>query len=151
MLPGGRHVLMTDTVGFISKLPKELINAFRATLEEIAEADLLIHVADASDPEVRDKIDSVMNIIESMECEEIPSILVFNKTDQADADTEAALREGFPQVPFVSARNGRDFKELLLYLEEFVEEADAGARLGDFKPEEEPKGSFPPPLLHSSL
>ena len=151
MLPGGRHVLMTDTVGFISKLPKELINAFRATLEEIAEADLLLHVADASDPEVRDKIDSVMKIMESMECEDIPGILVFNKTDRADADTQSALRETFPEAPFVSARNGRNFRELLLYIEKFVEETDTDAGLLDFKPEEELKDGFPLPLLNGSL
>ena len=151
MLPGGKQVLMTDTVGFISKLPKELINAFRATLEEIGEADLLLHVADASDPEVREKIDSVVKIVESMEFEDIPSILVFNKVDQADSDTQAALHEAFPQVPFVSARNGRDFSELLLYIEKFVEETDADVKLGDFKPEEELKGSFSPSLLHGPL
>ena len=151
MLPGGKHILMTDTVGFISKLPKELINAFRATLEEIGEADLLLHIADASDPEVREKIDSVIRIVESMEFEHIPSILVFNKVDQVDADTQAALREAFPETPFVSARSGRDFRELLLYLEKFVEEIDADVKLGDFKPEEELKGSLPSPLLHSSL
>ena len=151
MLPGGRHVLMTDTVGFISKLPKELINAFRATLEEIGEADLLLHVADASDPEVREKIDSVIKIVESMEFEDIPSILLFNKVDQADAETETALREAFPQVPLVSAKNGRDFRELLLYIEKFVEETDADAKLRNSNLGEELKGSFPPPLLHSSL
>lgn len=151
MLPGGKHVLMTDTVGFISKLPKELINAFRATLEEIGEADLLLHVADASDPEVREKIDSVIKILEFMEFEDIPSVLVFNKIDQADADTEMALREGFPQAPFVSARNGRDFSELLLYIEKFVKETDTDTRLGDFKPEEQLKSSSPLPPLHSSF
>ena len=150
MLPGGKHVLMTDTVGFISKLPKELINAFRATLEEIGEADLLLHVADASDPEVREKIDSVIKIVESMEFEDIPSILVFNKVDQADADTQAALHEAFPETPFVSARNGRNFRELLLYIEKFVEETDADAKLRNSNLGEKLKSSFSPSLLHSS-
>ncbi len=149
MLPQGRQVLMTDTVGFISKLPKELINAFRATLEEIGEADLLLHVADASDPEVREKIDSVIKILESMEFEDIPSVLVFNKIDQADVQTEAALREAFPNEPFVSARNGRNFRDLLRYLEEFVKEIDADSRLRDFKPKEQLKDSFPVPTVHS--
>lgn len=120
MLPGGKQVLMTDTVGFISKLPRELLNAFRATLEEIGEADLLIHVADASNPDVREKIESVTKILKSMEYEDIPSILVFNKTDQADAETEAALREAFPESPLVSAKNGRDFKGLFLHIEKSV-------------------------------
>ncbi len=151
MLPGGRQVLMTDTVGFISKLPKELINAFRATLEEIGEADLLFHVADASDPEVREKIDSVIKIVESMEFENIPSVLVFNKIDQADADTQAALLETFPGTPFISARKGKNFRDLLLYIEKFVEETDADAKLRNFNLGEELKGSFSPSLLHSPL
>ena len=149
MLPGGKHVLMTDTVGFISKLPKELINAFRATLEEIGEADLLLHVADASDPEVREKIDSVMKIVESMEFEYIPSVLVFNKLDQADAETEAALRETFPQVPLVSAKNGRNFSQLLSYIEKVVEEIGDNTKVGDFNPEERFKDTAPSPLPHS--
>lgn len=125
MLPGGKQVLMTDTVGFISKLPRELLNAFRATLEEIGEADLLIHVADASNPDVREKIESVTKILKSMEYEDIPSILVFNKTDQADAETEAALCEAFPGSPLVSAKNGRDFKGLFLHIEKSVEQIEA--------------------------
>ena len=149
MLPGGKHVLMTDTVGFISKLPKELINAFRATLEEIGEADLLLHVADASDPEVREKIDSVMKIVESMEFEDIPSILIFNKLDQADAETEAALREAFPQVPLVSAKSGRDFSELLFYIEKVVEEIETDAKVRDFNPEGRFENTVSSSLLHS--
>ena len=151
MLPGGKQILMTDTVGFISKLPQELINAFRATLEEIGEADLLLHVADASDPEVREKIDSVIKIMESMECENIPSILVFNKTDEADAHTQAALREAFPQVPLVSAKKGTNFRELLLHIEKIVEKIEADAKVGGFNPEEKPEDTVSLPLLHSSF
>ena len=151
MLPGGKQILMTDTVGFISKLPQELINAFRATLEEIGEADLLLHVADASDPEVRERIDSVIKIMESMECENIPSILVFNKTDEADAHTQATLREAFPQVPLVSAKKGRNFKELLLHIEKIVEKIEADAKVGGFNPEEKPEDTVSLPLLHSSF
>ena len=151
MLPGGKQILMTDTVGFISKLPQELINAFRATLEEIGEADLLLHVADASDPEVREKIDSVIKIMESMECENIPSILVFNKTDEADANTQATLREAFLQVPLVSAKKGRNFRELLLHIEKTVEKIEADANVGGFNPEEKPEDTVSLPLLHSSF
>ena len=151
MLPGGKQILMTDTVGFISKLPQELINAFRATLEEIGEADLLLHVADASDPEVREKIDSVIKIMESMECENIPSILVFNKTDEADAHTQATLREAFPQIPLVSAKKGKNFRELLLHIEKVVEKIEADAKVGGFNPEEKPEDTVSLPLLHSSF
>ena len=128
MLPGGKHVLMTDTVGFISKLPKELINAFRATLEEIGEADLLIHVADASDPDVREKIESVTNILESMECEDIPSVLVFNKADKADGRARESLREAFPEVPVLSAKNGKDFKGLLSHMEKALDLVEADSK-----------------------
>ncbi len=151
MLPGGKQILMTDTVGFISKLPQELINAFRATLEEIGEADLLLHVADASDSEVREKIDSVIKIMESMECENIPSILVFNKTDEADAHTQATLRETFPQVPLVSAKKGTNFRELLLHIEKVVEKIEADAKVGGFNPEEKPEDTVSLPLLYSSF
>ena len=151
MLPGGKQILMTDTVGFISKLPQELINAFRATLEEIGEADLLLHVADASDSEVREKIDSVIKIMESMECENIPSILVFNKTDEADAHTQATLREAFPQVPLVSAKKGTNFRELLLHIEKVVEKIEADAKVGGFNPEEKPEDTVSLPLLYSSF
>ncbi len=127
MLPGGTRVLMTDTVGFISKLPEELVNAFRATLEEIGEADMLIHVADASDSEIQDKIESVMKIMESMEYEDIPSIMIFNKSDQTDA--QVSLRGTYPHVPFVSAKNNTGMNELLLYIEKSVEESITGENL----------------------
>ena len=120
MLPGGKNALVTDTVGFISKLPTELVNAFRATLEEIGEADLLIHVADSSDPEVEEKIEAVNGIIESMKFNDIPTLLVFNKKDRISARAEAALRRAYPGSPFVSAKNGSDFGEMLLRVEEFV-------------------------------
>ncbi len=128
MLPGGKHVLMTDTVGFISRLPKELINAFRATLEEIGEADLLIHVADASDPDVREKIESVTNILESMEYEDIPSVLVFNKADEANGRTQASLREAFPGAPVLSAKNGKDFRGLLSHIEKALDRVEADSK-----------------------
>ena len=86
-LPSTKDILITDTVGFISGLPEELINAFRATLEEIGEADLLLHVADAGDPSMEEKIESVDNIISSMGFDEIPKLIVFNKRDNADIET----------------------------------------------------------------
>ena len=129
MLPGGKNVLMTDTVGFISKLPGELINAFRATLEEIGEADLLVHVADSSDPEVEQRIESVNGIMKSMECDDIPTVLVFNKADKTDAPTLEALRAAFPETPVVSAKNAGNFRELLLYIEKSVEGLDAGGKV----------------------
>jgi len=92
-----------------------------------------------------------MKIVESMEFEYIPSILVFNKLDQADAETEAALRGAFPQVPLVSAKKGKNFRELLLHIEKVVEKIEADAKAGVFNPEEKPEDTVSLPLLHSSF
>ena len=81
-LPSGRNVLMTDTVGFIQKLPTNLIAAFRATLEEIIEADLLLHVVDTSHPNVLQHIESVEDTLAELEMPPVPRILVWNKIDQ---------------------------------------------------------------------
>jgi len=103
-LPTTRDILITDTVGFISGLPEDLINAFRATLEEIGEADLLLHVADASDPAVEEKIESVDNIISSMGFDEIPKLIVFNKRDNADNETIEFLEKTY-NTKVISALN----------------------------------------------
>ena len=103
-LPSTRDILITDTVGFISGLPEELINAFRATLEEIGEADILLHVADAGDPEVEDKIESVDKIISSMGFDDIPKIIVFNKRDNADLHTIEFLESSY-NTKVISALN----------------------------------------------
>jgi GTP-binding protein HflX len=75
-------ILVTDTVGFINKLPTELIEAFKATLEEIQEADILLHVVDASDPKWLEKIETVNGILKKLELEDVKQIIVFNKVDR---------------------------------------------------------------------
>ena len=80
-----------------------------------------------------------------------PSILVFNKTDEADAHTQATLREAFPQIPLVSAKKGTNFRELLLHIEKVVEKIEADAKVGGFNPEEKPEDTVSLPLLHSSF
>lgn len=80
-LPGGRMVLFTDTVGFIQKLPTSLVAAFRATLEEIKEAALLVHVVDASAPDFEDQELTVKNVIKDLEADHIPILKIFNKAD----------------------------------------------------------------------
>lgn len=82
MLPSGREVLVTDTVGFIQKLPATLIAAFRATLEEITESDLILHVVDGSHPNVMAHIEVVEDTLAEIEVPDIPHILVWNKSDQ---------------------------------------------------------------------
>jgi GTPase len=80
-LPSGRHVLLTDTVGFIQKLPTTLVAAFRATLEEVVEADIILHVVDASHPNVLQQIEAVEDTLAEIDLPPVPRILVWNKVD----------------------------------------------------------------------
>jgi GTP-binding protein HflX len=101
-LPNGRAVLLSDTVGFIQKLPVTLVAAFRATLEEVVEADLLLHVVDASHPLAWDQIDVVEDTLAELEATRIPKILVLNKIDRGvnlgDVDLTGFGYQGIVQV-----------------------------------------------------
>ncbi|MFP4623938.1 MAG: GTPase HflX [Gemmatimonadota bacterium] len=92
-LPSGNTVLMTDTVGFIRKLPHHLVASFRATLEEAAEADVLLHVIDGSHPRWEEQKRVVEDVLGQLDLAEVPVALVFNKIDQLTHDEEAALRQ----------------------------------------------------------
>ena len=109
--PKEREAIITDTVGFIRDLPPDLIRAFRATLEELEGADLLLHVVDISDPMLREKIDAVRELLSDLHLGEIPEVLVFNKCDLVDNVTRLGLcqkenavgasaitKEGLPDV-----------------------------------------------------
>jgi GTPase len=98
-----RSILLTDTVGFIHELPPPLMDAFRATLEEVVEADAIIHVVDLSHPAWESHIASVLEILEEMP--EIPekSLLAFNKIDKVDSETWARVQQDYPQAVFISA------------------------------------------------
>ena len=114
--PHEREVVITDTVGFIRDLPKELVAAFRATLEEMADADLLVHVVDASDPDRDQQIRAVEEILNDLGLSDKPRILVWNKADQleeTDADHLAQHGGGF----VVSALDRATFGPLLLGIE----------------------------------
>ncbi len=88
--------MLTDTVGFIRRLPPDLKEAFRATLEELDSADLLVLVCDASHPEVEEQVEAVRSILAEMDLDEIPSILVLNKWDRLDAETRETMHNVFP-------------------------------------------------------
>ncbi|WP_202925207.1 GTPase HflX [Myxacorys almedinensis] len=96
-------MLLTDTVGFIHELPPSLMDAFRATLEEVTEADALLHVVDLSHPAWQSQIRSVMHILSEMPISPGPALVAFNKIDQVDGATLAIAREEFPQAAFISA------------------------------------------------
>jgi GTPase len=114
--PEGLTYTLTDTVGFVRHLPHQLIEAFRSTLEEIAEADLVLHVVDASDPMPEGQVSAVREVLNEVIEEHgdamPPELLVVNKVDSADPFTLARLRNLLPGAVFVSARNGTGMTEL---------------------------------------
>jgi GTP-binding protein HflX len=124
ILPSNRRVLLSDTVGFIRNLPTTLVKAFRATLEEVVEAELLLHVVDASSPHAAEHMGHVREVIEEIGAGETPQILVFNKADRleepATAATLAQRIAGDPLAParVVSALTGEGFAELLATIDE---------------------------------
>ncbi len=110
--PYEREVVLIDTVGFIRDLPADLARAFRATLEELTEADLLVHVVDASDDDYEQQIDSVTAILAELELAEKPRLVVFNKVDKLGVD-EAHFRAAFYDGILLSALDPTSFDELL--------------------------------------
>lgn len=122
----GREVLFTDTVGFIQKLPTSLVAAFRATLEEIAEADVLLHVTDSAHPNAIQHIKVVSDTLrEDLGIKDTPILMVFNKVDLANQEDPALLddlRERFPEAVFVSALTGYGVDTLLAAAEESLSE-----------------------------
>ena len=111
-VPEERELIITDTVGFIRSLPKELVEAFRATLEELEEADLLLHVADASHPELDMQLAAVDAILESLSMQDTPQLLVLNKIDMLDKTKREVLQQVHPEAIFVSASTGEGLEQL---------------------------------------
>jgi GTP-binding protein HflX len=113
-LPGGREALFTDTVGFIQKLPTNLVEAFQATLEEVKEADLLLHVLDVTHPNVHEQAEAVLETLEEIEAEHVPMLTVLNKIDRLDdpSAAQASLSE-YDDAVAVSALKRHGLDELL--------------------------------------
>ncbi|MEK9864049.1 MAG: GTPase HflX [Verrucomicrobiota bacterium] len=109
-LPTNQNVLISDTVGFIRKLPHRLVEAFKATLEEVVEADLLIHVTDLSHPQVDDQIRAVNEVLAEIKAHDKPCMMVFNKVDQVESQgiVEHYLESHQPSVA-ISARHQEGF------------------------------------------
>jgi GTP-binding protein HflX len=110
--PDEREIILTDTVGFIKDLPAELIEAFRATLEELDAADLLVHVADAAHPAVEEQIAAVERTLENMELSRTPRLLALNKWDKLDAGQRDLLAAAHPEAVPVSALTREGLVEL---------------------------------------
>lgn len=132
-LRDGRTVIMTDTVGFVRHLPTQLIEAFRSTLEEVLEADLIMHVVDGSEAfplEQIKAVDKVVNEIAEEEKAEIPpTLLVVNKIDSADGITLAQLRHELDDAVFISAKTGEGVSELETRLELALNELESHVRM----------------------
>jgi GTP-binding protein HflX len=112
-LPHGHTALVSDTVGFVRDLPHELVEAFASTLEEVAEADLLIHLVDASDDDPDVQIRAVRTVLTEIGADSVDELVVFNKIDAADANTVTRLRALRPDASFISAQTGEGVDLLL--------------------------------------
>ncbi|HPC60474.1 MAG TPA: GTPase HflX [Verrucomicrobiota bacterium] len=117
-LPTNQNVLLTDTVGFIRKLPHGLVEAFKATLEEVVQADLLLHVVDVSHPQVDQQIRSVDAVLEEIGADGKPTLMVFNKVDQLNGNQATLTRflEQYPNSVAISATTGEGIPALLAQL-----------------------------------
>ena len=110
--PDGREYTLTDTVGFVRSLPHQLVEAFRSTLEEVGESDLLLHVVDGSHPDPQSQISTVREVLAEVGGDELTEIIVVNKCDIADPETLDVLRRQEKHAVFVSARTGEGVDEL---------------------------------------
>jgi len=118
-----QEILITDTVGFIHELPASLMDAFRATLEEVTEADALLHLVDLSHPAWLSHIRSVREILAAMPVTPGPALVAFNKIDQVDSETLAIAREEFPLAVFISASERLGLETLRLRLSQLIQYA----------------------------
>ncbi|MEZ0089662.1 GTPase HflX [Streptacidiphilus sp. EB129] len=116
--PGGRVYTLADTVGFVRHLPHHLVEAFRSTMEEVADADLILHVVDGSHPEPEAQLAAVREVIVEVDAQRVPEIVVINKADAADPDVLQRLLRREPHAIVVSARSGQGMDELLRLIEE---------------------------------
>ena len=109
----GRVFTLTDTVGFVRHLPHQLVEAFRSTLEEVSESDLILHVVDGSHPDPESQINAVHEVFGDIDALKVPEVIVVNKTDAASPETLLRLRSVVPEAVFVSARTGEGLEDLL--------------------------------------
>jgi GTP-binding protein HflX len=125
-LPNKQPLLLTDTVGFIRKLPHQLVESFNATLEEAVMADFLVHLLDASHPRVLEFYGTTMKVLSEMGADAKKTLIVFNKIDQVDDPlTRAMLRSHHPEALFISVHTGEGLEELVKQLGGLV---DAGTQ-----------------------
>jgi GTP-binding protein HflX len=125
----GQALLLVDTVGFIQKLPHSLVAAFRATLEEVKEADLLLHVVDASSPGLEEREAAVEGVLREIGARDRPRLLVLNKADATPPERREALLAGRPGAVAVSALQGEGLDRLLAVVAEHLDLVPRRVRL----------------------
>ena len=129
-LPDNQHVLLSDTVGFLKKLPHHLVAAFKATLEEVAEADLLLHIVDVAHPEAESQIDAVDEVLKELGALERPTLMVFNKIDLLEEEGHIQLFQSkYPDSLAISAQNGAGLEALKELLAERFSAQDVDVSL----------------------
>lgn len=111
--PSGRSITLSDTVGFVRHLPHQLIDAFKSTLEEVSDSDLIVHVVDGSDADPLEQFNSVREVLEEIKANNIPEIIAINKCDRITDETMGNLKRIFPEGIFVSAHSGMGIDALL--------------------------------------
>jgi GTP-binding protein HflX len=121
-LPGGETVLVSDTVGFVRKLPHQLVEAFRSTLEVVLEADLLVHVVDGAAPDAVAQIDAVRNVLGEIGAGDVPELVCINKADRGESARALAAEE--PGRVLISARTGQGLTELVAAMASRLRAAD---------------------------
>ncbi len=112
-LPNHQPILLSDTVGFLHRLPHHLIDAFRATLEEVTECHLILHLLDGSHPMLKEQEAAVHEVLESLQAEKKPMVVALNKTDRLDPASRGGLRRRYPGAVFISALTGEGMKDLV--------------------------------------
>ncbi|MDR0847455.1 MAG: GTPase HflX [Propionibacteriaceae bacterium] len=120
----GREYTLTDTVGFIRRLPTDLVESFASTLEESVNADLLVHVVDGSDPDPVGQVAAVREVLGTIDADDIPELLVLNKMDLVGDDVRVRLRTTFPQAVFISVKTGEGLDELRARVEADIPELE---------------------------
>jgi len=123
------RILVSDTVGFIKKLPHDLVASFKSTLDEAHEASLLLHVVDAADPSFREQLEVTQAVLREIGADQVPHRLVMNKIDRLSPEALAELESAWPEAWFISAKNPDDVKSVRTRIIEFFESRYAEAEL----------------------
>jgi GTP-binding protein HflX len=116
--PDGRVYTLSDTVGFVRHLPHQLVEAFRSTLEEVGQSDLIVHVVDGAHADPEEQVRAVREVLAEVGAEKVPELLVVNKTDAADEGTLLRLKRLWPDAVFISARTGAGLDQVRQAIED---------------------------------